>query len=601
LKEVSKEDARAIVLKEQSNLTLRDENFPLEKQLTNIWFKKFTAWLKELEADTGSAAAGPNSSQPSTNQPEHVNKSKEKAKDAELLKKRKTVQSFLSFSSRSEVGVTAKEVFEQSSDIPLPKVTSILQIAERSLKKARLDEGSTVEHRTHLKKEDQLKVAQYMSDQSFSFKRTNQEFPHFNLKQQTVSLWKTNYEGMCEAYRKEGHTHSEARKLAAEEYISGVKQGRPTLLATSQHNMLLTLLKGIRSAQGKVTPLIVMAVGEAVVIDAGLGSQLPDNGGTLVLGYEWARGILRNALGWTERKATTDRKMTSEELKEAAEEARALEEKIALYHPALVYEMDETLAPWCPVDDTTYAEEGSGRVAMQGTGDKRGNTATLTIKRNNELLGLQTIWEGITDRSLPQYKWGPGHIACFAGATSEKVSEAGKKSKKSNKWQNRKTMKEYVVGILQPDIERVRKSIPANEFAKYPMGDRALYIDDYHWSHEGEWVTPLFEELRVDHGRVPKKATDYFSGLDVAINKPFKGNLKNSFSKHCTSEILKQLKAGIKPENVKLDTRASTIKPMAARWIHDAWKSLKAREEDLVKNAWAMVEKNIKEKLGEAA
>jgi hypothetical protein len=111
--------------------------------------------------------------------------------------------------------------------------------------------------------------------------------------------------------------------LADVEYKTGVKQGRPTLLPTKQHEALLTLLRSIRAAQGKVTPLIVQAVGAAVMVDAGFGEQLEENGGPLYLTAPWARGVLSNALGWTRRKATTDRKMTEAELKEAAEEARA--------------------------------------------------------------------------------------------------------------------------------------------------------------------------------------------------------------------------------------------------------------------------------------
>ena len=149
LKERSKEDAGGIVLREQAKLTRRENAFPLEKPLMNIWAKKFTSWLTEL----GTTTAGP-----SDDTVKHVNKSKEKAQDAQLVKDRKKVQSFLSFTSRSEVGVTAKEVFEQSTDVPLPQLTCILNNADRALKKARLDAGSTADVRVHTKKEDQLKV-----------------------------------------------------------------------------------------------------------------------------------------------------------------------------------------------------------------------------------------------------------------------------------------------------------------------------------------------------------------------------------------------------------------------------------------------------------
>jgi hypothetical protein len=552
-----------------------------------VWHKKFCSWLEELSGSTANPAESD----------KVVNQSKEKRKDADVLKKRKLKQAFLNFSSASAIGAAAKEVFEQANDVPLPKITSILLTADRALKRAKLEEGKVAETRVRLQKEDQLKVLKYQLGNKFSYNRTKQEFPSWPLNETTVSGWKTKYLGMVKAYEKEGKTHEEAELLATEEYTTGVKQGRPTLLPTAEHQLLLKLLKAIRDAQGKVTPLIVVAVGNATMIDAGKGEQLSENGGPLELSLAWARGILSNALGWTRRKATTDRKMTAEELQNAALEAQALEEQIAQYHPELVYEMDETLAPWCPTDDSTWAEEGCSRIGIQGQNDKRGNTATLTIKRSNKLLPLQTIWDGLTDRSLPRFKWPVGHLACFAGVTSETIREDGSKKKKSNKWQNRKTMQEYVKGILQPDIERVRKTLSPEELDHYPKKDRALFISDYHWSHEGDWVNPLLKDLRVDHGRVAKKATDWFSVLDLQINKPFKGHLKNRFGKHCTTQILSQLKQGIKPENVKLDVRASVVKHLAAQWIFEAWSQIKNKEEEIIKSGWELVKKNIAAKL----
>jgi hypothetical protein len=528
--------------------------------------------------------------------PEHVNKRKAKEAAIQKEKKQKRLDCFAGFTKRSEIGPTAKEVFEKSSSsVSLAQVSSILKTAELSLKKASLEEGNTVTTRPRFEKSTQLEVVLYQRRTGYGFKRTKQEFPRLALTERTTQEWRQNFEKMFVRYRSEGLNRELALEAAQKEYRDGKQFGRPTLLSPDNHATLLTMLKAIRDSGGKVKPLIVIAIGRAVVIDAGKGKELAENGGPLELGKEWARGILYNSLGWNKRKSTTDRKLTEEETAEAALEQRKLEELIAQYHPDLVFEMDETLAPWCPQDDYTYAEQGTGRVQMQGSGDKRGTTVTLTVTKSNKLLDPQTIWDGLTERSLPHYKFPKGFVTCYAGKTGEKLGKGGKVAGKTNKWQNRKTMREYTSGILAPWISRVRAE--AKDLDKYPKKDRALFISDYHWSHEGEWVDPLLEELRCDRGRVAKKGTDLFSVLDLAVNKAYKGHMKDYLCLFCSEQILTQLKAGTRPQNVKLDLRASVIKPLAASWIHGSWQKVKEKESHIVGSGWDAAAKNVKKLL----
>ena len=116
---------------------------------------------------------------------------------------------------------------------------------------------------------------------------------------------------------------------------------------------------------------------------------------------------------------------------------------------------------------------------------------------------------------------------------------------------------------------------------------------DHHWSHEDDCIDDLLAEFDIDVDWVPKKATDWFSVLDVAINKPIKSHLKNSFSVHCTEQITRQLAAGVKPENVKLDIRTSEIKPLAGNWIIRCYQDIKDKERDLVEAGWKKVAGHI--------
>jgi hypothetical protein len=533
----------------------------------------------------------------------HINKRKQKEQATQREKKQAKITSFAAFNAESHIGVSPDVVAKQSS-LTLGVVTTVLKEADKDLKKKEVEgkaAGGSGKEYGIVELPDQVTVVQHALRERLSFSATKKYFLKVDnklgmaLKESTVRLWKQKWNQLVTNYRSAGLSVNDAEAAAREEYVTGVKRGRPTLLGQRDHNNFIDLLKAIRASGGKVIPMVVQSIGRAVVINSGRGTELFENGGTLKLDLPWARGILDNTLGWSNRKATTDRKLTSEEAVECAREAKALEEKIEQYHPLLVLEMDETLAPWCPQDNTTYAEEGTGRVEMNSQNDKRGNTLTVTISKN-EILPFHLIWDGLTDRSIPNCHWPPEFVNSFAGQTGTRKAKDGKDVKKTNKWQNRKTMKEYLNGIVKPYVERARASVAFRTGTRYPKGTRALLVMDHHWSHEedsNEVIQPFCDDLSLDIEFVPKKATDLFSVLDVAVNKPLKSHIKNSFMLHCTEEVRKQLANGVKPANVKLDIRTSTIKPLAGTWIIDCYNTLKQKEATIIPAGWLQVAGNV--------
>ena len=81
----------------------------------------------------------------------------------------------------------------------------------------------------------------------------------------------------------------------------------------------------------------------------------------------------------------------------------------------------------------------------------------------------------------------------------------------------------------------------------YPKGLQALLIGDHHWSHEDEGVMELADAWNMDVEFVSEGATDLFSVLDVAVNKPIKSFLKRKFEAYCAEDIQTQLQAGVPP------------------------------------------------------
>jgi hypothetical protein len=535
--------------------------------------------------------------------PVHLNKRKEKEQAVEKEKKQMRVDVFASFKAASKIEAQPSDV-AKNSGLSLGFVSSVLNLAEKDLKQKELEQraagGAGTERDGKVQPVEQVQVVRYMISSRATFTQTKKHFLKQDnalgllLNEPSVRRWKKNYILLRDRYIRDDFNWNDAEAAAQEEYMTGVKKGRPTLMG-KDHNNMIEILKGIRASDGKVNPMVVVSVGKAVMINSGRSAELFENGGHIALDIPWARGILDNTLGWSHRKATTDRKLTAAEAVECAQQAKVLEEKIEQYHPDLVIEMDETLAPWCPQDNTTYAEQGEGRIAMINQNDKRGHTLTVSITKR-ELLPFHSIWDGLTDRSIPKCHWPKDFVNSYAGKTGERITKDGKTVSKSNKWQNRKTMKEYLEGIVKPHLARTRSSPAFLASPRRAKGSRALLVMDHHWSHEeksNDCITSFCAEQDLDVEFVPKKATDLFSVLDVAVNKPIKGHLKNSFMGHCTSEITKQLATGVKPADIKLDVRTSTIKPLAGDWVIACYHAMKEQEGAMIPAGWRQVSDNI--------
>jgi hypothetical protein len=418
----------------------------------------------------------------------------------------------------------------------------------------------------------------------------NRVFASLKLNKSSLKRWKTEFLELLKKVKlsEKNASNDILYEKAKELYVhERSKLGRPTLLPHEQHVAVLQMMWAVRQSGGRINPLIVVSLGSGVMKTSQNASLLTENGGSITLTEDWARSIIRR-VSWTSRKSTTTRKLAKTDAIAAAKEAQLIEQKIAAYLPDLVLEMDETLAPWVPCDDRTFAPMGCEKVQIQGINDRRGNTATITISRSGNLLPLQLIWEGKTDRSIPKFNWPDNIINCFSGPSSKKNSTC-------TKWQNAKTIKEYSLQIIKPYMTEMRTRLLAEAEAGGRQLEkeklRGLLILDHHWSHECADFNLVMADIEVDVLLLPKSATDLYSVLDVSLNRPFKSHLRQSFTQYCTEIIVGQLQAGIDPSNVKMDLRTSVIKPRCSAWIVAAYESL--RKSDLIEKGWNKVSKNI--------
>ena len=72
---------------------------------------------------------------------------------------------------------------------------------------------------------------------------------------------------------------------------------------------------------------------------------------------------------------------------------------------SLVLNFDETPSKYVSVSTTTLAKQNSKQVLIKGSDDKRSITATFTITLDGKFLGMQLIYGGKTNQSLPRYQF----------------------------------------------------------------------------------------------------------------------------------------------------------------------------------------------------
>lgn len=248
----------------------------------------------------------------------------------------------------------------------------------------------------------------------------------------------------------------------------------------------MELIKAAGSTGHCINHELVISLAQAVV--KGTDYQ------NLVFTEAWSKSLLRR-LGYVTRRATTDRNLSETVLQQSALEMKMIHDSFDQYHPDLILEMDETLAPWVYSNKYTYAKSGSSTVRLVGHKDKRGSTVTLTITKSNQYLPPQTIWTGLSKNSIPRNHQPSYFLNCYAGQTGTRTTQRGI-TKKSNQWQNIKTMKDYTRRIIVPYVKRVRSD---HDLTLVSKGTRGLLIMDHHYSHLHEEVKALLEEINL-HG-----------------------------------------------------------------------------------------------------
>ena len=84
---------------------------------------------------------------------------------------------------------------------------------------------------------------------------------------------------------------------------------------------------------------------------------------------------------------------------------------------------------------------------------------------------------------------------------------------------------------------------------------------------------------------VPSNWTNCFQPLDLTVNKSGKDFLRKEAQSWYSQEIVKQMEAGKRSDQIKVDDRVSVVKPLHAKWIVKHYDYARTKPQ-LVINVW---------------
>ena len=84
---------------------------------------------------------------------------------------------------------------------------------------------------------------------------------------------------------------------------------------------------------------------------------------------------------------------------------------------------------------------------------------------------------------------------------------------------------------------------------------------------------------------VPNNLTNEFQPLDLTVNRTCKAFFRKESQEWFTSQVQLQIENGVTPEEVKVDTKISILKPLHAKWVRSFYDKMQSRP-DIVLRRW---------------
>eukprot|EP00854_Cymbomonas_tetramitiformis_P017630 gene17630-20999_t len=224
-----------------------------------------------------------------------------------------------------------------------------------------------------------------------------------------------------------------------------------------------------------------------------------------------------------------------------------------------------------PIRGQTWAQHGATNVSSFGLDDKRQITGVLVDVMTGDVLGMELIFTGKTDRCLPDIS-----------LRREERFRRWHFTQTDNHWANQRTNLEMYENIIIPYTKTTKRTLglPAN----HPY----IVIHDF-WPVQQTEV--YYEEVKaiapeVQHCNIPAKLTGKFQKADIDGGGIIKPKVVCIAEQYVAEKVQEQYDEGVDSADVKLDLRLGTLKNELTNWVGIAVeefaedKAARIREED---------------------
>ena len=230
--------------------------------------------------------------------------------------------------------------------------------------------------------------------------------------------------------------------------------------------------------------------------------------------------------------------------------------------------MDQTGIHLVSASSFTYEMVGSSDVAVVGADDKRQITVCVSASLRGDMLPLQCIFEGKTARSLP-------------AATAASIAARVDITHSVNHWSTQETMQRWITHILLPHSERMISLHQLDSNANI-----LLLLDAWAVHKSAEFRSWLkTEHPRIHLVYVPANCTSKLQLADVALQRPFKSCITQSFNQWAATAIAEQIRAG-EISGLSSQLGMPVLKPFVLQWCIDSWNGLRERKQ-LILEGWS--------------
>jgi hypothetical protein len=286
----------------------------------------------------------------------------------------------------------------------------------------------------------------------------------------------------------------------------------------------------------------------------------------------FVRSLLQSKMNWSPRVGTRSAAKLPDDADEQCE--RTLFRICYALHwnqipPELLINIDQQGMYVLPNCSTTWETVGTKQIDVIAKDEKRAYTILVGSTPTGDILPFQAFWGGKTAGSLPKDD-APGmddakargfHFAAAASETSPR-----------SHFSTLKTMKEYVVEVIQPYIKKVIDNDPSLDTDQMAI----LFLDAYPVHTSAEFRAYMAEKHpNIILIYVLANCTGKFQPADVGLQRPIKHMLKQNLFEWMAQGHQDAIAWGAQPEEIKVTTSLPKLRDASVQGLVNVYDYMK--------------------------